>query len=131
VLVYDLDPETVASMVRVDLATVEVEPDSAVANFSFNGCTRGVTAFRGRPPWEFHAHGDELLFILSGHSDLTILEDGEHSVRRLSAGQLAIVPKGRWHSNDAPSGATILWVTPSEGNDHSWDEPTVRGEPES
>ena len=31
---------------------------------------------------------------------------------------------GHWHSNDTPGGVTILWITPSEGNEHSWDEPT-------
>ncbi len=112
-------------MVQVDLAGLEAEPDSQIGNFSFHGCTGGVSAFKGRPPWELHGAGDELLFILSGRSELTVIEGGAPTVRTLSAGQLAIVPQGAWHSNQAPGGVTLLWITPSEGNAHSWDEPTA------
>ncbi len=111
-------------MVQVDLAGLDAEPESQIGNFSFHGCTGGVSAFKGRPPWELHRAGDELLFILSGRSELTVIEGGPPTVRTLSAGQLAIVPQGHWHSNDAPGGVTMLYITPSEGNEHSWDEPT-------
>jgi mannose-6-phosphate isomerase-like protein (cupin superfamily) len=125
VIVHDLDSDSVAQMFQVDLADLDSEPESPIANFSFHGCTGGVAAFRGRPPWEFHGGGDELLFVLSGRSELTVLEDGNRSVRTLSPGQLVIVPKGHWHSNDAPGGVTMLWITPNEGNEHSWDEPST------
>ena len=121
--VHDLNPESVAKMVQVDLATLNSEPDSEIGNFDFHDCTGGVSAFRGRPPWEFHGAGDELLFILAGQSRLTVIEKGDSKVRTLSAGQLAIIPQGHWHSNDAPTGVTMLWLTPTEGNQHSWDEP--------
>jgi hypothetical protein len=68
-------------MVQVDLATLNSEPDSEIENFNFHGCTGGVSAFRGRPPWEFHGAGDELLFILAGQSQLTVIEDGSSIVR--------------------------------------------------
>jgi mannose-6-phosphate isomerase-like protein (cupin superfamily) len=125
VAIYDLDPESVANMVQVNLADLNTEPDSPVGNFSFHGCTGGVSAFRGRPPWELHRGGDELLFILAGESELTVFENGEREVRTLRAGQLAIVPRASWHSNDAANGVTMLWITPSEGNEHSWDEPST------
>jgi mannose-6-phosphate isomerase-like protein (cupin superfamily) len=124
VTVVDLDREAVAKMIQVDLSTLESEPDSPVGNFTFHGCTGGVAAFRGRPPWEFHGEGDELLFILAGSSELTVLDDDQRTVRMLLPGQLALVPQGHWHSNNAPGGVTMLWITPSEGNQHSWDEPT-------
>jgi quercetin dioxygenase-like cupin family protein len=122
--VVDLDTESVAKMLQVDLSTLDAEPDSPVGNFNFHGCTGGVAAFKGRPPWEFHGGGDELLFILAGSSELTVLESGRRAVRTLLPGQLALVPQGHWHSNDAPDGVTMLWITPDDGNDHSWDEPT-------
>jgi mannose-6-phosphate isomerase-like protein (cupin superfamily) len=125
VIVHDLGPESVAGMMQVDLENLNVEPDSPIGNFSFHGCTGGVAAFKGRPPWEFHGAGDELLFILQGRSELTVLEDGGPDSRMLLAGQLAIVPKGHWHSNNAPDGVTMLWITPSEGNEHSFDEPRI------
>jgi mannose-6-phosphate isomerase-like protein (cupin superfamily) len=123
-IVHDLDLEAVRKMIQVDLAGLDAEPDSTIGTFSFHACTGGVAAFKGRPPWELHAD-DELLFILAGQSELTVLEQGSRTVRTLDAGQLAIVPSGQWHSNNAPSGVTMLWITPDEGNQHSWDEPDV------
>jgi mannose-6-phosphate isomerase-like protein (cupin superfamily) len=125
IAIYDLDPESVANMAQVKLADLRTEPDSPVGNFSFHGCTGGVSAFRGRPPWEFHRGGEEFLFILAGESELTVFENGEREVRTLRAGQLAIVPRASWHSNNAVNGVTMLWITPSDGNEHSWEEPTT------
>jgi mannose-6-phosphate isomerase-like protein (cupin superfamily) len=125
VIVHDLGRESLARMVQVDLATIDVEPDSPIGTFSFHECTGGVAAFKGRPPWEFHGGGDELLFILEGQSELTVLEDGRSTSRTLRPGQLAIVPRGKWHSNNAPDGVTMLWITPTQGNDHSWGQPTI------
>jgi len=34
-----------------------------------------------------------------------------------------IVPQGCWNSNDAPDGVTMLFMTPTDGNEHSWDDP--------
>lgn len=92
--VHNLDHESVAKMIQLDLATVDREPESPIGDFSFHGCTGGVAAFKGRPPWEYHSQGDELLFILAGESELTILEKDGSSVWTLSAGNLAIVPEG-------------------------------------
>ena len=128
VMVYNLDAKSVGKMIQVDLASLDEEPGSTIGHFSFHGCTGGVTAFKGRPPWEFHGQGDELLFILAGESELTVLEKGTCSVRNLSPGQLAIVPQSHWHSNNAPGGVTMLWITPSDGNEHSWDEPASESE---
>jgi mannose-6-phosphate isomerase-like protein (cupin superfamily) len=125
VTIYDLDAQSVAKMIQVDLAGLDEEPASPIGNFSFHGCAGGVSAIKGRPPWEFHGQGDELLFVLAGESDLTVLEEATRSVRTLSPGQLAIIPRGHWHSNNAPRGVTMLWITPTDGNEHSWDEPRV------
>ncbi len=125
VTVHNLDYDTVAKMIQLDLASLDREPKSPIGNFSFHGCTGGVAAYKGRPPWEYHSHGDELLFILAGESELTVLQKGGRSVWNLSAGHLAIVPTGHWHSNNAPDGVTMLWITPREGNEHSWEEPSL------
>ena len=125
VTVHKLDHESVANMIQLDLASLDREPESPIGTFPFHGCTGGVTAFKGRPPWEFHGQGDELLFILAGESELTVLQKDSRSVWILSAGHLALVPRGHWHSNNAPDGVTMLWITPREGNEHSWEEPSV------
>lgn len=122
--VHDLSSDVVALMEQVDLAARNAEPESEIDVFDFHGCNVGVSAFRGRPPWEFHGGGDELLLILAGRSRLTVLgEAGVETVRELTAGELAVVPQGHWHSNEAPTGVTMLWLTPAVGNRHTWDQP--------
>src|ERR1700733_15988023 len=106
VTVHNLDHESVAKMIQVDLASLDREPESPIGEFSFHGCTGGVAAFKGLPPCEYHGQGGELLFILAGESELTVLKRNSRSVRTLSVGNLAIVPRSHWHSNNAPGGVT-------------------------
>ena len=122
-IVYDLGPEAVSRMERFNLAELGREPDSPIGRFSFHGCECGVASFVGRPPWEYHGDGDELLLILDGASELTVLADPGEESRVLTAGQIAIVPRAHWHANDAASGVTMLYMTPAEGNQHSWEKP--------
>jgi|SRR5579862_1345467 len=122
-IVHDLNPDDVATFTQVDLASLDHEPESPIGQFSFHDCICGVAAFSGTLPWEHHSAGDELLFVLTGESELTVLEDSGPVSRTLAAGRLVIVPQGRWHSNNAPDGVTFLYLTPREGNEHSCDDP--------
>jgi len=126
-IVHDLGAESVARMTPVDLTTAEGEPPSPIGYFDFHGCTCGVGSFSGRPPWELHIAGDELLHILAGESELTVLEPGGPVTRRLVAGDLVVVPQGCWHRNDAPNGVTMLFMTPTEANRHSFGDPRQEG----
>jgi mannose-6-phosphate isomerase-like protein (cupin superfamily) len=125
VIVRDLSSDAVGRMLRADLAHATEEPPSAVDTFDFHGCGCGVGAFVGRPPWERHNGGDELLLVLSGSSRLTVLLPEGPVSDTLYTGTLAVVPAGTWHNNDAPDGVTMLYMTPLEGNEHSWEDPTV------
>jgi mannose-6-phosphate isomerase-like protein (cupin superfamily) len=125
VIIRHLNPDAVAAMARVDLSSLTEPPTSPLEEFDFHGCTCGVGAFVGRPPWERHNDGDELLLILSGTTSLTILQDAGPETAVLGTGWLALVPRGRWHNNDAPDGVTLLYMTPSQGNDHSFTDPTT------
>jgi mannose-6-phosphate isomerase-like protein (cupin superfamily) len=109
-------------MDRADLANATEEPPSPIGYFDFHGCICGVASFVGRPPWEYHTD-DELLHILDGESELTVRRAPGDETRTLRAGDLVIVPRGCWHRNDAPSGVTMLFMTPTEGSTHSWDDP--------
>jgi quercetin dioxygenase-like cupin family protein len=64
-----------------------------------------------------------MLHILGGACRLTVRLNGDVIVRNLAAGDLAVVPKDCWHRNDAADGVTMLWITPREGNRHSWEAP--------
>jgi mannose-6-phosphate isomerase-like protein (cupin superfamily) len=124
-IVYDLSPNAVSKMIRVDLANATEEPPSPIGFFDFHDCLCGVGSFIGRPPWELHTAGDELLHILGGECELTVRQGGVENKRGLRPGDLVIVPRGCWHSNDAPDGVTMLFMTPRDGNKHSWDQPTT------
>jgi mannose-6-phosphate isomerase-like protein (cupin superfamily) len=123
VIIHDLSPDAVSKMIRVDLAGATEEPPSPIGTFDFHGCVCGVGCFVGRPPWELHTAGDELLHILDGECELTLREERGEITRTLRTGELVIVPGGCWHRNDAPSGVTMLFMTPGEGNRHSWHDP--------
>lgn len=125
-IVHDLSPEQVAAFDQVDLESLDHEPDSPIGRFSFHDCVCGVAAFLGTPPWEHHSAGDELLLVLTGESELTVLEDSGRVTSTLTPGRLVIVPQGRWHSNSAPGGVTFLYLTPKDGNEHSWGDPIAR-----
>jgi mannose-6-phosphate isomerase-like protein (cupin superfamily) len=126
VKIYELSAAALGKMVRVDLATVDREPDSPIGHFDFHDCTCGVASFIGQPPWELHDAGDELLHVLSGTTELTLLVDGEEEVRWLREGDVVVVPQGCWHRNNAATGVTMLFMTPTEGGDHSWEHPRLR-----
>ena len=122
-VVYDLSPEAVGRMVAVDLATVQEPPPSQIGPFDFHGCICGVASFSGQPPWELHTSGDELLQILAGDCELTVLVDGTEDRRSLHQGDLVLVPQGCWHRNHARKAVTMLFMPPREGGRHSWDDP--------
>jgi mannose-6-phosphate isomerase-like protein (cupin superfamily) len=123
VQVYELNDTAVGHMAPVDLATLDHEPESQIGHFDFHGCICGVASFIGQPPWEFHGGGDEMLHILAGQSELTVLVGGAEESRLLRKGDVAIVPQGCWHRNRAPEGVTMLYMTPREGGQHSWTDP--------
>lgn len=122
-IVRDLSADAVGRMARVNLATVERRPDSLIEPFEFHGCDCGVASFIGRPPWELHTAGDELLQVLSGECRLTLRQSGREIVRDLRAGDVAVIPAGCWHNNDAPEGVTVLFMTPREGTRNSVEDP--------
>jgi mannose-6-phosphate isomerase-like protein (cupin superfamily) len=123
VIVYDLSADAVAKMVPVDLENTTEEPPSPIGSFDFHDCVCGIGSFVGRPPWERHPGGDELLHILAGECHLVVREDGREISRTLRAGDLVVVPRDCWHSNFAPTGVTMLFMTPRSDNRHSWDDP--------
>jgi mannose-6-phosphate isomerase-like protein (cupin superfamily) len=126
VKVYELSAAAVSRMTRVDLATVDKEPASAIGPFDFHGCTCGVASFVGQPPWELHRDGDELIHVLAGETELTLISDGAEESRLLHAGDVVVVPRGCWHRNHAATGVTILFMTPRDGGEHSWEDPRGR-----
>jgi len=84
----------------------------------FNGCMVGLVRFEGETPWERHVM-DELLHVLEGDIDVTVLAGDGPAHALLHAGSVFVVPKGLWHRQLARRPAALLFVTPSEGNEAS------------
>ncbi|KAM3093966.1 cupin domain-containing protein [Phormidesmis sp. 146-35] len=85
---------------------------------NFNQCMMGMVCFSGSTPWERHP-GDELLHILAGNVDVTVLSDGQVKKVSLHTGSIFIVPCGLWHKQHSREGVKLLFVTSQEGNEAS------------
>jgi mannose-6-phosphate isomerase-like protein (cupin superfamily) len=79
--------------------------DSAILAFKFSGKTA----------WERHPDGEEYVQIIEGAAILDIVtDDGPPQSFEVSAGMIAIVPKGAWHRAHFPDGTTLISVTPGQ-----------------
>jgi mannose-6-phosphate isomerase-like protein (cupin superfamily) len=79
-----------------------------------NGCAVGV--FRTPQDswlWERHPDGDELLYILQGELEMTLLRESISEQASLRPGSLFVVPKGVWHRPYAKTDVRLLYVTPA------------------
>jgi len=80
--------------------------------------------YAGDSEWERHPKGDEVVYVLEGETTLILLGESEDSYNHLTAGEILVVPKNRWHRFETPKGVKILSVTPEPG-DHSADRPSA------
>jgi quercetin dioxygenase-like cupin family protein len=81
-----------------------------------------LTKFAGLAPWERHPGGDELILVLEGGGDITVLTDAGPVRSELRPGRLFVCPKGLWHRAHAQPAMVALYVTPLAGGEHSWAE---------
>lgn len=96
---------------RIAEETTEADANDAIrALGEFNGCTLGLVRFSGVTPWERHAE-DELLHILEGEVEVTILGEGTRVTGSARAGQVVVVPRNCWHRQHARATTTLLFVT--------------------
>lgn len=102
--------------------TEETEVGSAFATLAETS-TGGVFAgsFQGEGAWERHPNGDELVQILDGETQLTLIVDGIQSSLEMKAGMLTIVPQGCWHKFNSENGVSLMTMTP-QPTEHSTDE---------
>ena len=118
-----MNPEPVlaalASLKELVIGPATTEED-AMASMrplqTLNGCMVGVVRFSGRTPWERHPD-DELIYVLEGVVDVTVLEEGGGSAEAtLRAGDVFVVPRKLWHRQDARASTGLLFVTSEQGN---------------
>ena len=111
---------------RADSPADEVaEAFATLADFGEGGVFAG--GFAGETAWERHRKGDELVQVLSGAVTLTILTDEGPQVLEMTAGMLAVVPRGRWHKFQAIDGVTLLTATPQPTDHSTAEDPRLEG----
>ena len=76
-----------------------------------------ILAFKlsGKTAWERHPDGEELVQIVEGTAIIEMATgDGPSQSFEVSAGMIAIVPKGVWHRAHFLNGTTLISVTPGQ-----------------
>lgn len=110
---------------RTPQSTMADRKGSAARLASYRDGMLSITKFAGKGHWECHPAGDELIYILDGTATLeTAVDDGRQSFA-LSAGMIAVNPKGVWHRFSSTDGVALLAVTPSPSEviDRDVDDP--------
>jgi mannose-6-phosphate isomerase-like protein (cupin superfamily) len=78
----------------------------------------GPQSLGRRSPWERHLENAELLHVLSGAIDVTLLFETEHVTIRLDSGSIFVVPAGVWHAHAAVT-PTIEFGATAGKSEHS------------
>jgi mannose-6-phosphate isomerase-like protein (cupin superfamily) len=82
--------------------------------------------FRGTSPWELHPHEDELLYIVEGEMEVTLLGEEGRTTVTLGPGCLFVVPKGTWHQQSAIDTVMSWGVTATHADQISFaDDPRL------
>ncbi len=66
----------------------------------------------GSGPWELHPDADELLHVLEGRLEVTVLTGDAASTVTVNAGCFVVVPRGRWHHVAGRPSVALLAVSP-------------------
>ena len=99
-----LTPQTILAEGE-GLALLARYRDSAILAFKLSGKTA----------WERHPDGEELVQIVEGAAIIDMVtNDGPSQSFEVSAGMIAIVPKGVWHRAHFLDGTTLISVTPGQ-----------------
>lgn len=96
---------------------------TTLAPFDSGGIFTGT--YSGDTPWERHTAGDELVHILNGSAELTILTDDDEQLFNLTAGMVLVVPKGLWHRFRSKDGVTVLTATPHPTEHSTAEDPRL------
>ena len=82
-----------------------------------------IGRFSGHTPWERHPGGDELVHVLDGEVELTVLTENAPVHVTLRGGSVFVVPQGLWHRQHARAPVTMLTATPTPTDTSMADDP--------
>jgi quercetin dioxygenase-like cupin family protein len=110
---------------RMGDATFASTPFTRLAAFNHGGLFVG--RFTGRTPWERHRNGDELVQVLDGEVDLTVMTARGPVQTTLRRGAVVVVPRGLWHRQHACTEVTLFSATPTPTDLSFADDPRTTG----
>jgi mannose-6-phosphate isomerase-like protein (cupin superfamily) len=115
--------QALAGVASGTVTTAEEDAAAFPRLASFNDGAIYVGRFSGQTPWERHPDADELLYVLDGAVDITLLAaDGAAQVS-VAAGSAFVVPRGLWHRQLARQGVTLLAAVPDNSEISEADDP--------
>jgi uncharacterized cupin superfamily protein len=92
---------------------------------AFNKGTVGIFhTSAGVSPWERHPDDDELLHVLEGDVEITVITAEGWRTLSVTAGHVFIVPRGLWHRHTIRERLVELHVTPGETEHSTAVDPT-------
>jgi mannose-6-phosphate isomerase-like protein (cupin superfamily) len=80
---------------------------------TFDSGAATLTKMRGQSPWERHAKGDELFYVISGTIRFRLLSKSSERAVDVPEGGVFVVPRGVWHRSRAEPGTVALVVRAS------------------
>ena len=115
--------EALRGVVAGEVLTVEEDTAAFPRLASFNAGAVYVGRFSGQTPWERHPDADELLHVLEGATDITLLTPDGATQVSVAAGSVFVVPRGLWHRQVARPRVTLLAATPDHSEVSLADDP--------
>jgi len=82
-------------------------------------------SYQGYTEWERHGNGDELVQVIDGMTEITILTDDGPETHELTAGSFIVVPQGLWHRFNTPDGVTVMTATPMPTDHSNAEDPRI------
>jgi len=94
-------------------ASSEAERKEAIARLApYRDGAVFAAKFAGTGAWERHPQGDEIVQIIEGSTILHLMTSEGRQSLSLGAGTMVIVPRDMWHQFEAPTGVSLITVTP-------------------
>ena len=115
--------QALAGVTAGTVSTAEEDAAAFPRLESFNAGAIYVGRFSGQTPWERHPDADELLYVLDGAVDITLLTPDGPTQLSVSAGSVFVVPRGLWHRQLARAGVTLLAAVPDNSDISEADDP--------
>jgi quercetin dioxygenase-like cupin family protein len=112
-----------AGVTTGEVSTAEQDAAAFPRLASFNDGAVYVGRFAGETPWERHPDADELLHVLEGAMEITLLTPDGETRSSVPAGCVFVVPRGLWHRQLARPSVTLLAATPDHSEISLADDP--------